>query len=99
MFGKDIQVNILMIHKNCHESAHVQTDSSGELIDAADSSHFLLDETLAGHGTNMPSSDIYLQIHTPLNTTVTFPATNYHALLLYLGSQAVSIQRHQHLIP
>lgn len=52
--------------------ADVQIDANGELIDSAESSYFLLDESLAGNVTNVPSSDIYPQIHTPLNTEVIF---------------------------
>ena len=92
VLGKDIQVNVIMIlHINYYKSTRLQIDSSGELIDAADSSYFLLDESLAGNVTNVPSSDIYPQIRTPLNTKVTFPAAhlqNYHTLPIYLGSQA-----------
>lgn len=46
----------------------LQINSKGELIDSASSSYFLLDETVAGHVTNVPSADIYPTIVTPLNS-------------------------------
>ena len=55
--GSCIQVNIILIM--CPSTALIGYAPNGELLDSAESSYFLLDESLAGNITNVPSSDIY----------------------------------------
>lgn len=46
-----------------------QISSSGNVIDTVSSPYFLLDETVAGNVSNVPSADIYPHIITPLTTS------------------------------
>ena len=46
----------------------MQISASGDLMDPVSSPYFLLDERVAGNVSNVPSTDIYPKIVTPLYT-------------------------------